>query len=135
MFSLGQQNKANAAFIFHPDPRWGRHRSQAEAQVLSAIQLGMFCSVVVYLIQFTVGGFLVNKTAIWGIKKIQKTKVFPSFATSSLKNPSKNVTAKKVKKVVSGTPEIQEHLFFLQACYSMQVLSAPLISILPAEDK
>lgn len=25
MFSLGQQNRANAAFIFHPNPRWGRY--------------------------------------------------------------------------------------------------------------
>ena len=41
MFSLGQQNRANAAFIFHPNPRWGRYSSRSDAQVLSATRLGM----------------------------------------------------------------------------------------------
>lgn len=41
MFSLGQQNRANAAFIFHPNPSWERHGSHSKAQVLSATRLGM----------------------------------------------------------------------------------------------
>lgn len=41
MFSLGQQNRANTAFIFHPNPSWDRHGSHSKAQVLSATRLEM----------------------------------------------------------------------------------------------
>lgn len=97
MFSLGQQNRANAAFIFHPNPNWERHGSHSKAQVLSATRLGMsFALQLCNIIQFSAGGFLVNKMAIWGIKKQHQNTKSISFL-SNLQS-QKSLPKKKKKK-------------------------------------
>lgn len=141
MFSLGQQNRANAAFIFHPNPSWERHGSHSKAQVLSATRLGMsFALYLCNIIQFSAGGFPVNRTAIWGIKKQhQKTKSI-SFLCNLQSQKSLQKKKKKASQKVKQQPVVllkfkNTSFFSLQAFYPAKALSAPPIGVLRAEDK
>lgn len=108
-FSLGQQNSANAAFIFHLNPRWGgmAHAQRYKYSQPHGWEWVLLCSCITSSnSQLEASQLIKQPCGALKNKPKQNPKAFPSFATSSLKTPSKKCQPKS-KTAVSGTPEIQ----------------------------